>query len=178
MEDPGPTFIFYRDATWREKGKATDQGSEVARLCVPERPPPLPSLHPCSLQPTRGSWSLSKLELASGRLMRDKGAPWRRSSDRIRAFSHPGAAPEILLPQVALTQFERNGQLNRAHILPSDTNSGVCVRNVHRHMYARESRTCVHLSLERQTHLPTCDIPVHISEHSSCLCPVRGLYRR
>ena len=178
MEDPGPTFIFYRDATWRGKGKATDQGSEVARLCVPERPPPLPSLHPCSLQPTRGSWSLSKLELASGRLMRDKGAPWRRSSDRIRAFSHPGAAPEILLPQVALTQFERNGQLNRAHILPSDTNSGVCVRNVHRHMYARESRTCVHLSLERQTHLPTCDIPVHISEHSSCLCPVRGLYRR
>lgn len=145
MEDPGPTFIFHREATWRGKGKATDQGSEVPRLRVPEGPPPLPSLHPCSLRPTRGSWSLSKLELASGRLMRDKGARRRRSTDRIRAFSHPGAAPEILLPQVALTQFERNGQLNSMHILPSDTNSSVCMRNVHRHIYARESRICVHV---------------------------------
>ncbi|KAG5216197.1 hypothetical protein JEQ12_001773 [Ovis aries] len=145
MEDPGPALIFHRDATWRGKGKATDQGSEVPRLRVPECPPPLPSLQPCSLQPTRGSWSLLKLELATGRLMRDKGARQRRSTDRIRAFSHPGTAPEILVPQVALTQFERKGQLKGVHILPSDTNSSVGMRSVHRHIYTRESRICVHV---------------------------------
>lgn len=116
------------------KGKATDLRIKALQPHVPGAFSISSFSHP--LSPL-------KLELPTGCQMRDKGA-WRHpGADRIWVFPNCGAAPETLLPQVALTQFERNGSSEQYAYSPSGKNSRVCMWSVHR--YILYPCVCTHI---------------------------------
>lgn len=143
-EAPGPfpepngssgSLFYFRGGEEKERRRTWEL--RLCSLTCQEHSPSLPSLTPCPHQ------SPLKLELPTGCQMRDKGA-WRHpGADRIWAFPNCGAAPETLLPQVALTQFERNGSSEQYAYSPSGKNSRVCMWSVHR--YILYPCVCTHI---------------------------------
>lgn len=143
-EAPGPfpepngssgSLFYFRGGEEKERRRTWEL--RLCSLTCQEHSPSLPSLTPCPHQ------SPLKLELPTGCQMRDKGA-WRHpGADRIWVFPNCGAAPETLLPQVALTQFERNGSSEQYAYSPSGKNSRVCMWSVHR--YILYPCVCTHI---------------------------------